>query len=80
MELGGVKGSDIPHENVIYSIDTENGIVTRVEILTDDNGYVTGTYKATALIIDGEQIMPGGDNVVRISGSFRRKLEPVPKS
>ena len=59
---------------------TLDGAACQVEILTDDNGYVTGTYTATALIIDGEQIMPSGDNVVRISGSFRRKLEPVPKS
>ena len=59
---------------------TLDGAACRVEILSDDNGYVTGTYTATALIIDGEQIMPGGDNVVRISGSFRRKMEPQPES
>ena len=51
------------------------GAACQIEILTNDNGYVTGNYSATALILDGEQMMPGGDNVVRISGEFRRKLE-----
>jgi hypothetical protein len=25
--------------------------------------------------VGGEQIMPGGDNTVRVSGTFRRKVE-----
>jgi len=36
IKLGGVEGSDIPHEDVIFSIDTESGIVTRVTIHTDE--------------------------------------------
>lgn len=50
------------------------GAACQIEIISDD-GVVNGTYSATAVVEGGEQIMLGGDNTVRVSGTFRRKVE-----
>jgi len=39
-EWGGVKGSDIPYENVVFTIDTANGTVIKSTIHTDE--YLKG--------------------------------------
>ncbi|MEX1664258.1 hypothetical protein [Zhongshania arctica] len=74
---GGVIYETTSYDSELKKVVTLPGAACQVEVISEDNGFVNGTYSATAIVVDGEQIMPDGDNVVRISGSFRRKLEPA---
>ena len=72
----------LKYETTVYNsaekkVVTLPGAACQVEVISEDNGFVNGTYTATAIVVGGEQIMPGGDNTVRVSGRFRRKLEPT---
>lgn len=71
---GGVIYNTTGYDAVQKKVVTLPGAACQVEVVSEDNGFVDGTYTATAVVIDGEQIMPDGDNVVRVSGRFRRKF------
>ncbi|MBW2940991.1 hypothetical protein [Zhongshania aquimaris] len=73
----GVKYETTTYDTVLRKTILTPGAACQIEIVSDDDGFVNGTYTATAVVVGGEQIMPGGDNTVRVSGSFRRKLQPA---
>tara|TARA_R110001592_G_scaffold1874_40_gene11641 strand:+ start:8243 stop:11128 length:2886 start_codon:yes stop_codon:yes gene_type:complete len=73
----GVKYETTTYDSVLRKTILTPGAACQIEIVSDDDGFVNGTYTATAVVVGGEQIMPGGDNTVRVSGTFRRKLEPA---
>ena len=71
----GVKYETTTYDTVLRKTILTPGAACQIEIISDDDGFVNGTYTATAVVVGGEQIMPGGDNTVRVSGTFRRKVE-----
>jgi hypothetical protein len=71
----GVKYETTTYDSVLRKTILTPGAACQIEIISDDDGFVNGTYTATAVVVGGEQIMPGGDNTVRVSGTFRRKVE-----
>lgn len=71
----GVKYETMAYDSVLRKTILTPGASCQIEIVSDDDGFVNGTYTATAVVVGGEQIMPGGDNTVRVSGSFRRKVD-----
>lgn len=71
----GVKYETTTYDSVLRKTILVPGAACQVEIINDDDGFVNGSYTATAVVVGGEQIMPGGDNTVRVSGTFRRKVE-----
>ncbi|WP_269620111.1 hypothetical protein [Zhongshania sp. BJYM1] len=73
----GVKYETTTYDSVLRKTILTPGAACQIEIVSDDDGFVNGTYTATAVVVGGEQIMPGGDNTVRVSGTFRRKIEPA---